>query len=329
MSIDAARRLFSERSRWRPTEIIFWVSIIACYFLFPGYLVLLSQLLIAGALVLSLDLLLGYTGIVSLGQGAFFGIGAYTAAIVARAGWTEPFSCLLVSGFAAALVGSLCGLMVARLTGVALLTVTLAICMLFYEAANRLSFITGGENGLSDIPVAKVLGVFEWDINGSTAFFYSAAVVLLLYLLARHIVHSPFGLSLQGIRENIRRVPALGISVHRRVVASFTISAAFAGVAGALLAQTTQSVSLEVLSFERSVSALIMLAMGGMGSLIGGMLGAAVYTVTRDILANLNPIYWNFWLGLILVAAVLLGTGGLVGGLNRVRNRVAIWLERP
>lgn len=310
-------------------EVIFWLAVAVSYYAFPGHLVLLSQLLIAGAFVVSLDLLLGYTGIASFGHAAFFGIGAYTAALVARGGVTEPLLGLVVCAGAAALVGLLFGLLVVRLNGIALVVVTLSVGLLFYELANRLSSITGGESGLSEIPVGKLFGMLEWDIEGRVAFWYSAAIVFLIYVLARHIVQSPFGLALQGIRDNVHRIPAIGISVRRRSVVSFTLAAAFAGVAGALLTQTSQNVSLEALSFDRSMAGLVMLAMGGTGTLIGGMLGATLYTVARDILANLNPVYWNFWLGLVLVILVLIGSGGLVGGLKRVRDRVAAMKAEP
>jgi branched-chain amino acid transport system permease protein len=318
----SARQLFLHRSRWRWEEIAFWLIAAASFFLFPGHHVLITQALISGLFVVSLDLLLGYSGIASMGHAAFFGIGAYTAGILARTGWGDPLLGLLGGAIVAGAFGALCSLLVARLHGPALLTVTLGIGLLCYELANRWSSLTGGDDGLQGMAVRPVLGIFDFDIDGNVGFVYAFVVILIVYLLARRLVNSPFGLALTGIRENIRRVPALGISVRLQLMMAFTISAAVAGIAGALLAETTQYVALEVLSFDRSISVLIMLVLGGIGNLVGGMIGAMVFIVARDQLAAVNPVYWNFWLGLILCVVVMSGAGGIVGFLRRLADRL-------
>ncbi len=321
IAADAARRLFVARSRWRWEETVFWLAAAASFFVFPGHLVLITQALIAGLFAVSLDILLGYAGIPSMGHAAFFGIGAYTAGLLAVHGWGDPLFGLVAAAIIAGLCGAVCSLLVARLHGIALLMVTLGIGLSCYELANRWRDVTGGDDGLQGMQVSPILGLFPFDIGGRTAFIYAFIVIFLLYLFARRLVNSPFGLTLVAIRENVRRVPALGIGVRRQVMIAFTIAAALAGIAGALLAETTQFIALEVLGFDRSISVLIMLVLGGIGTLMGGMIGAVVFTVARDELAAIDPVYWSFWMGLILCAIVLSGSGGITGGLRRFETR--------
>jgi len=200
--------------------------------------------------------------------------------------------------------------------------VTMCIGLLLFEGASRMPWLTGGDSGLQDIKIWPLLGLFEFDFFGRTAFWYTFAISLSLYLLARRFVGSPEGLALEAIRENASRIPALGISIARRKMIAFTVAATIAGIAGGLLAQATQVVALETLSFERSVTTLIMLIAGGVGTLIGGFLGAALFVFARDALSALSPVYWMFWLGLILMAIVLAGRGGLVGALNAIASRL-------
>jgi branched-chain amino acid transport system permease protein len=297
-----------------------WVIPVACFFLFPGHLVLGSQVLIVGLFALSLDLILGYAGIVSLGHAAFFGIGAYTAGLLAaKAGWTEPLSGLALAAFAAALAGFATSFLVVRGHDLTRLMVTLGIGLLLYEAANRAAFLTGGVDGLS-LPAATVLG-WRFDLQGRTAYLYSLAVLFVVFLAARRLVASPFGLSLRGIREGRARMPAIGAPVRWRLVAVYTLAAGIAGAAGALLAQTTQFVGLDTLGFQRSAEMLIILVIGGSGRLYGGLIGAAIYLVAQDVLAGINPVYWQFWIGLLLVLLVLFTRGGALGALDALRRR--------
>lgn len=314
---QTARALFVRRAAWRWEEIVFWILAAASYFIFPGHLVLVTQAMITGLFVVSLDLMFGYAGIPSFGHAAFFGIGAYTAGILARDWWGDPLFGLLAGAVVAGLAGAICSQLVARLHGIAMLMVTLGIGLICYEIANKWNSLTGGDDGLQGMNVTPLLGRFTFDIDGRVGFVYSFVVIFILYLVARRLVNSPFGLALKGIRENVRRMPALGIGVRAQLALAFTISAAMAGVAGALLAETTQYIALEVLGFDRSISVQIALVMGGMGNLIGGMVGAIAYTVLRDQLSLINPAYWDFWVGLILVVIVMTGTGGITGILRR------------
>jgi branched-chain amino acid transport system permease protein len=308
--------------RWRPIETVFWAAAIVAFFAFPNYRVLGSQVLITGLFAVTLDLILGYAGIVSLGHAAFFGIGAYAAGVLAVHGWGEPLSGLLVAGVAGALVGFATSFLVVRGSDLARLMVTLGIGLMLFELANQLPSVTGGADGLSGVTMWKVLGLFSFDLTGTTAYLYSLGVLFVLFVAARRLVHSPFGLSLRGVRENVRRMPAIGAPVARRLVTIYTISAAMAGVAGGLLAQTTQFVGLDVLGFPRSADLMIMLVLGGAGRLYGGLVGATVFMVAHHFLSDLNPVYWQFWLGLLLVVVVLFARGGILGAAEAIGNRL-------
>ena len=307
--------------RWRASEVVFWLVALAAFFAFPDHRVLGSHILITGLFALTLDLILGYAGIVSLGHAAFFGIGAYTAGLLAVHGWGEPLSGLVVAGAAGALVGYATSFLIVRGSDLARLMVTLAIGLMLFEAANQAAFITGGADGLSGVTMGKLFGVFAFDLRGSTAYLYSLAVLFVLFALSRRIVCSPFGLSLRGVRENVKRMPAIGAPVARRLIAIYTVSAAMAGVAGGLLAQTTQFVGLDVFGFPRSADLMIMLVLGGTGRLYGGLVGATVFMIAHHYLSDLNPIYWQFWLGLLLVVVVLFARGGVLGALDGLVHR--------
>jgi branched-chain amino acid transport system permease protein len=313
--------------RWQTIEIVFWLTPLVAFFLLPGYLVLGSQVLIVALFALSLDLILGYAGIVSLGHAAFFGIGAYAAGLLAVHGWGEPLSGLALAGAAAAVAGFLVSFLVVRGEDLARLMVTLGIGLLLYEAANKAAFITGGVDGLSGVTMWKLLGVFPFDLGGKVAYLYSLAVLFFLFVLMRRLVNSPFGLSLRGLREGGKRMPAIGAPVRRRQVLIFTIAAGVAGIAGALLAQTTQFVGLEVLGFPRSAELLIMLVLGGAGRLYGALIGAALFMVAQEVLSGLNPVYWQFWIGLLLVVIVLCARGGVLGAAEALTVRLRRTIE--
>ena len=309
--------------RWRPAELAFWLLPVIAYFAAPNYLLLGSQIFIVGLFALSLDLILGYAGIVSLGHAAFFGVGAYTAGLLASHGWGEPISGLLAGAVAAALVGWVASFLVVRGRDLTQLMVTMGIGLMLFEAANKAAFITGGVDGLSGMVVGKVLGIFDFDLEGRVAYLYSLVVLFVVFVVLRRMVYSPFGLGLRGLHYGPKRMPAIGASVYRRQIAIFTVGAGVAGIAGALLAQTTQFVGLDSLSFHRSAELLIMLVLGGSGRLYGGLVGAAVFMIAQNYLADLNPVYWQFWMGLLLVLVVMFARGGVLGGLTALQRRWA------
>jgi branched-chain amino acid transport system permease protein len=226
-----------------------------------------------------------------------------------------------VGALAAALVGLASGLVILRTQGLTLLMLTLAVTALLAEVANKASFITGGADGLQGVDINPILGVFSFDLYSRTAYIYCLVVLFLGWLFVRRLVHSSFGRSLVGIRENTVRMHAIGSPVRRRLVTIYTISAALAGVAGALLAQTTQFVGLTVLGFERSGEIVVMLVFGGIGRLYGAFIGATVYMIAQDTLAKLQPEFWYFWIGLLLVLIVMFARGGLLGLIDKATRR--------
>lgn len=312
----------ARRHRLRLWELLPWLVAVGAFFAFPDYLSLGAQILIGILFALSLDLIMGYGGIITLGHAAFFGIGAYTAGLLAAHGWGEPLSGLVIAGIVAAAVGFVSGAIVLRTQGLTLLMLTLMIAAMLQEAANKAGGITGGADGLQGMEVWPVLGLFPFDLFGVTAYLYCLAILFLGWLVIRRIVYSPFGRALTGIRENEARMHAIGSPVFRRRLVAYTIAAFFAGVAGALLAQTTQFVALEVLSFERSGTVLIMLILGGVGRLYGAFIGVPLYMILQDRFAQAEPVYWYFWIGLLLILVVMFARGGVLGTTEKLLRRL-------
>ena len=308
------------RARWQPWEIVFWVLAAASIFLLPSKHLILTEIAILGLFALSLDLILGYAGIVSLGHAAYFGFGAYVAGIITKYSITEPVAGLVVAGLASALLGFVTSFLVLRGSDLTRLMVTLGVASVLRELANQLAWLTGGADGLQGVLVGPVLGMFDFDIAGHTAYVYSIVVLFVLFLGARRIVNSPFGLSLRSLRGNSLRASNIGIPVNHRLVTIYTVAAGYAGVAGALLTQTTAFASLDVLSFDRSADLLLVLIIGGTGYLYGGLIGALIFKFMQDYLANLTPQYWQFWIGLVLVIIVLIGRPRMSAWMAPVRN---------
>jgi branched-chain amino acid transport system permease protein len=304
--------LAKAHARWHWSEIVFWCLALACAFLFPSRFLIMTDIVRLALFALSLDLILGYAGIVSLGHAAFFGVGAYGAGLLALHGIvTEPVAALVVAGLAATVVGFLTSFLVIRGVDLTRLMVTLGIALLLEALAERYSNITGGTDGLQGIEMAPVLGLFTFDMFGKVGFFYALAVLFVLFLVARRIVHSPFGLSLRAIKNNPLRAAAVGVPVNRRLIAVYTLAAFYAGVAGALFTQTTQLASLDVFSFERSADLMLVLVIGGTGYLYGGLIGAVVFKMLQEFFSTITPQYWQFWIGLVLVVIVLVGRARL------------------
>ncbi|UFN47192.1 branched-chain amino acid ABC transporter permease [Roseomonas sp. OT10] len=294
-------------SRWRPLEFVFWALVVAAWFAFPDRYLLIAEIAVTALFALSLDLVLGYAGILSLGHAAFFGLGAYVAGIAAARGLTDPLLGLLLAGGAATLLGGVTSPLVLRGSDLTRLMVTLGVASLLYEVANRLNWLTGGADGLQGMEVAPILGLFEFDLGGQVASVYSLVVLFLSFLVVRRVVHSPFGWSLRAVRGNPLRAGAIGIPVNARLMAAYTLGAGIAGLAGAVLAQSTQFVSLDVLAFHRSADILLVLVIGGVGWLYGGLIGAVIFKLMQDVLSGITPQYWQFWIGLVLVVLVLVG----------------------
>lgn len=307
-------------ARWRWYEYAFWLVPVLAYFVFPDNHLLLSQIAITGLFALSLDLILGYAGIISLGHAAFFGVGAYTVGLLGINGLGDPLLGLVCAALVAAILGFASSFLLLRGNNLSRLMVTLGVALMLYEFANKFSDLTGGVDGIPGIDINPILGQFEFDMFGSVGYAYAMVILFILFYLARRLVNAPLGQSWQGISMNQHRMSALGVAVNARLVVVYTIAAAYAGIAGALLAQTNQFVSIDVLSFQRSAELLLILILGGAGHLYGGLIGAVIYVSANYLLSDLNPQYWLFWLGLILVLVVLFARGGILGLLQKLVN---------
>jgi branched-chain amino acid transport system permease protein len=317
-AVAEPRRYVEAQTRWHWIEIAFWLATLLPFVIFPNYLQLASQIAITSLFALSLDLILGYAGIVSLGHAAYFGFGSYTAGLIAKWGWGEPLTGVLIAGATAGLLGYATSFIIARFRHLALIMITLGLGLLLHEAANSASWLTGGADGLQGVRMWKLFGLFEFDLYGYVGYTYSLTVLFLTFLIARRLIHSPFGLALRGIRENAIRMPAIGAPSSAHIRKVYTLSAVMAGVAGGLLAQTTETVSLETLSFQRSADVLVILILGGAGRLYGGIVGAIIYMIARDQFSGINPQYWYFWIGTMLIAVVIFLPNGVLGGLARL-----------
>ncbi|MBN8753522.1 MULTISPECIES: branched-chain amino acid ABC transporter permease [Variovorax] len=300
------------KARWHPLEFVVWAAAFALPLVMPSHSLLVNEIAIVALFAMSLDLILGYTGIVSLGHAAFFGFGAYAAALFAKLVMPDPTVGLAVAVVLSALLGLVASVTILRGSDLTRLMVTLGTALLLLELANKLDWLTGGADGLQGVVMGPVLGMFDFDLYGRTAAWYSLAVMLVLFLLMRRLVHSPFGATLKAIRDNRLRAMAIGIPVVPRLVTVYTIAAGVAGAAGALLAQTTGFASLDVLAFDRSADVLLMLVIGGVGWLYGGVAGAIVFKLLQTWLSAVTPQYWMFWIGLILVLLVLVGRDRLL-----------------
>ncbi len=308
----------ARRERWSRAEIAFWLAWLAVYFLLPKHLMFAAQILITGLFALSLDLILGYAGIVTLGHAAFFGLGAYTAGLLTKVGVIEPVLGLFGAALVAGTFGFLTSFLVLRGRDLSRLMITLGIGLLLFELANRLTDITGGVDGLQGIAVGKVLGLFEFDLFGKTAYLYVLVVSFGLFVVARALMTAPYGLSLRAIRDNQQRAVAIGIPIRVRLTNIYTLGAVIAGVAGALLTQTTQFVAIDSFGFQRSADLLIMLLIGGTATLYGGFVGACAFLIAQNWLSSINAEYWLFWLGILLIVATRYLRGGVIGGMAKL-----------
>lgn len=293
-------------ARWRWWELALFAALPLSWLLLPKQSLLLNEIAIVALFAVSLDLILGYAGIVSLGHAAFFGFGAYTAALFAKNVMPDPLVGLAVAIGASAVLGLVTSVLILRGSDLTRLMVTLGVASILYELANKLDWLTGGADGLQGVVMGPLVG-FDFDLSGRVAYAYTSLVLIAVLLIARRLVHSPFGASLQALRDNRLRAASIGLSVPLRLVAVYTVAGAVAGAAGALLAQTTGFASLDVFEFHRSAEVMLVLVVGGTGYLYGGIFGAIVFKILHDVISAWTPQYWNFWLGLFLVMLVLVG----------------------
>ncbi|MDB5958666.1 MAG: inner-rane translocator [Ramlibacter sp.] len=299
-------------SRMKPWEPVLWLVAFAAPVLFPSYALIINEIAIVALFAVSLDLVLGYSGIVSLGHAAFFGLGAYTAALFCKHLSPDPHLGLLVAMGVTAVLGFVASFTVLRGSDLTRLMVTLGVALLLAELANKLDWLTGGTDGIQGLTFSPILGKFDFDLIGRVNSYYSMSVLLLLFLLARRIVNSPFGGTLKAIRDNRLRAMAIGIPVNARLISVYTLAAAMAGAAGALFTQTSGFASIDVLEFHRSADVMLIVVIGGVGWLYGGIIGAIIFRLLQDVISQITPQYWTFWIGLFLVVLVLVGRDRLL-----------------
>jgi branched-chain amino acid transport system permease protein len=304
--------LLRAQARWKHSETVFWLLVLAAPWVLSRHALIINEIAIVALFALSLDLILGFTGIVSLGHAAFLGMGAYVAALFCKFINPDPLLGLAVATVSATFLGAVCSLTILRGSDLTRLMVTLAMALILLELANKLDWLTGGADGLQGVMMGPVLGRFEFDLQGQTAAWYSIVVTLVMFVLARRLVKSPLGATLMAIRDNRLRAMAIGIPVSARLSLIYTVSAGIAGAAGGLLAQTTGFASLDVFAFDRSADVMLMLVIGGVGWLYGGIAGAVVFKILQDVLSSITQQYWMFWLGLFLVVLVMVGRDRLM-----------------
>ena len=297
--------LKTSRIQW--WEPLVWLLAFMGPWLFPQHALIINEIAIVALFAVSLDLVLGFSGVVSLGHASFLGFGAYTAALFAKWIHPDPLLGLAVGTLAACALGALCSATILRGSDLTRLMVTLGMALILFELANKFDGLTGGSDGLQGVMMGPVLGRFEFDLMGQVAASYSLTVLLALFFLARRLVHSPLGATLKAVRDNRLRAMAIGIPVSARLAVVYTIAAGVAGAAGALMAQTTGFASLDVFALERSADVMLILVIGGVGWLYGGVVGAVVFKLMHDVISSITPQYWTFWMGLFLVVLVMVG----------------------
>ncbi|EGI76296.1 branched-chain amino acid ABC transporter permease [Hylemonella gracilis] len=300
-----------EYQRWKRWEPLFWLLALASPWYLSGHALLINEVAIVALFALSLDLVMGYAGVVSLGHAAFFGMGAYAAALFAKHINPDPVMGLFFGIAVSTVLGALASLSIMRGTSLTLLMVTMGVALILMELANKLDWLTGGADGLQGVIMGPVhvpfVGRFEFDLYGQVAAWYSLAVLFVFFLLSRRFVQSPLGGTLMALRDNRLRAMAIGIPVTARLALIYTIAAGVAGAAGALLAQTTSFASVEVFAFDRSADLVLLVVIGGAGWLYGGVIGAAIFKVLQDWISSITPQYWTFWIGLFLVVLMMVG----------------------
>jgi len=309
-----------DRNRWKWWELALWLVALSSPLVLSTHALILNEIAIVALFAVSLDLILGFTGIVSLGHAAFFGMGAYAAALFAKLVMPDPLVGLAFAVAVSTVLGAVCSMTIIRGSDLTRLMVTLGVGLILMELANKLDWLTGGADGLQGVVMGPVLGQFEFDLAGRTSAWYSIGVLLVLFVLARRLVNSPFGATLKAIRDNRLRAMAIGIPVTQRIAVIYTVAAGMAGAAGALLAQTTGFASLDVFEFHRSADVMLVLVVGGTGWLYGGVVGAIAFTLLQNVISSITPQYWTFWIGLFLVVLVLVGRERLI--------RPWIWFSR-
>ncbi|MCB1480486.1 MAG: branched-chain amino acid ABC transporter permease [Rhodobiaceae bacterium] len=309
-----------DQRRFLTIALIGLAVLIALPFVVGDYYVsLFSEILIFGILVSGVNLLLGYTGLVSLGHASFMGLGAYVTAIAASLLGYPVWLSMLASILISLLIAYGVGLLSVRTKGVQFLLITLAFGQMFHAIAEKTRF-TGGDDGMTNIPRID-LGFIGLDADQDRVFYFFVLVCFVVaMLILRRVVESPFGRVLVGIRENEKRMLAMGYTTFPYKALAFGISGMLAGLAGSLWVQHGFFVNPHIMTWELSGEALLMVIIGGSQSFFGPVLGAAFYVLAKDLLSEITEAYLMFF-GLIFVLVVAFFQGGLAGFASRFAER--------
>ncbi len=300
--------------RWAPVLLLLLVPLFAGRF----YQYLLTQIFIASLMAIAFNLLLGTTGLLSFGQAAFFGVGAYTVGLLLTKGGFATLPALLLAPVAAAAAAGVIGFFCIRLSGVHFAMLTLAFGQLIFTVAYKWYGLTGGDNGIQGIPVTPIPlgGVRVLDLGSTHAMYYFVfAVVAVSVEILRRIRSSPFGATLKAIRENGQRASFLGVNVHIYRWSAFVVAGAFTGLAGGLFAMMEKAISPEIIHWSKSSEPVFMAIIGGIYSFAGPAVGAVVYVILNSYLVAWTE-KWALVLGLVLLTLVLILPGGVVGFVN-------------
>ncbi|MBM4442809.1 MAG: branched-chain amino acid ABC transporter permease [Candidatus Rokubacteria bacterium] len=307
------------RGRWLGAAALVALAI-APWALARHQLSILTDLLIFGLFALSLDLLMGYTGMVSFGHAAYFGLGAYGSALV-LIHFGQPIPVALLAGAVLAGVTAIpVGWFSTRAKDIYFAMLTLAFAQLLYTVAYKWRDLTGGSDGIAGVPKTTLFWGGPSLASGPAFYAVVAVAVVVSLFVCRAIVASPFGRALQAIRENERRFLALGRDPRPFKLAVFVIAAVFAGLAGALFAPFRGFASPEVMFWVLSGQGLMMVITGGIGTLVGPIVGAMVFILIQEILSSYTE-HWMIFTGAIFVLMVIFLPGGLVGTARRLAAR--------
>jgi branched-chain amino acid transport system permease protein len=288
------------------------------------YTEMITRVMIMSIFAVSLDLLVGYTGLISFGHAAWFGMGGYVFALlgtqyrVTDSLWLTLPAAMLVTGVASFLVG----LFVLRTRGMFFIMVTLAFAQIFYFFFHDIKALGGSSDGMNlrGKPSTAIGDWVPFELTDTNTLYYFVMVLLVaLLLFMTLLLRSPLGRALQGIRENEHRMEAIGFPVFRYKLAAFTIAGAFGGLSGYLFAVLNSSVNPEMLSWHQSADGLLMLILGGMGQLWGGLIGAFTFVLLQDLLSTYTKL-WHLWLGIVIVLLVLFLPGGMISIAERVKG---------
>ncbi|HKZ06556.1 MAG TPA: branched-chain amino acid ABC transporter permease [Methylomirabilota bacterium] len=312
----------SQTAYWVGFSVILILLIVAPLVLPEFWRRFVTEILIWGLLAMSSDILIGYTGMVSFGHSAFFGLGMYGAAAALLSVKPANLWLALLAGLVAAgVIAAFVAFFATRLREIYFAITTLVFSQIFYVIIFTWTEVTGGENGLTfSQPAFRIPGLFDVRFTPASLHWFVLAVVVISYLVLRRVTQSPFGMVLQSIRENEPRTRAIGYHVERYKIVAVMLSGLFAGLAGVLYAIQNKFAAPDFVFFVVSGEVVIFNVMGGMGTLVGPIAGAAFFLVLREVVSRYLIEYYLIPVGIIFTAMVIFLPQGLLGFLKRRLN---------